>query len=76
MSKELAGIGAGIGALIGLIFALSSPTGLELIPAMNAAPDIESKVNIGVVIIILATIGAVIGGLGEQIADTVSGMFK
>jgi hypothetical protein len=76
MSKELAGIGAGIGAFIGLMIGLSSPTGLELIPAMNAAPDIESKVNIAIVIFILATIGAIIGGLGEQIADTVSGMFK
>ena len=76
MSKKLAGIGAGIGAFVGLMIGLSSPTGLELIPAMNAAPDIESKVNISIIIFILATIGAVIGRLGEQIVNAISGIFK
>ena len=76
MSKELAGVGAGIGGLIGLLIGLSSPTGLELIPAMNSAPDIESKINIAVLVIFLSVIGSLIGAFGEQLADAVNGMFK
>jgi len=76
MSKESAGIGAGIGALIGLIIGLNTPDGLDLLPTLNSAPNIESKVNIAILIFFLSTIGSVIGAFGEQIADIISGMFK
>ena len=76
MSKTGAGIGAGIGVLIGLIIGLNTPDGLELLPAMNSAPDIVSKVNIAILIFFLSALGSIIGAFGEQIVDIVSGMFK
>ena len=76
MSKAGASIGAGIGALIGLIIGLNTPDGLELLPALNSAPDIESKVNIVILIFFLSVIGSIIGAFGEQIADAVSRISK
>ena len=72
MSKAGAGIGAGIGASIGLIIGLNTPDGLELLPALNSAPDIESKVSIAILIFFLSAIGSIIGAFGEKIVDAVS----
>jgi len=75
MNKKGAGIGAAIGAMIGLMIGLNTPKGLDLLPALSAAPDIESKVNIFILILILAALGGFIGAVGEQLAKRVSNLF-
>jgi hypothetical protein len=72
MSKEGLGIGAGIGAFMGLIISWMTPSGVDLLPLLTATQDVQSAINTLIIMLVMIIIGAVIGGVADQIA----GLFK